>query len=279
LEAVNVDMAKHFDEVSAMVERYKSGSIVFDCETCPLPVQVVRERVAPFTPPPHPGQFDQSKVAVGNLKDPAKIAAKIAEAEQKHSTLVENYAQDCANAEREYYAKAYDNATLSPSTSRVLAVGIGFDDGSNHFIALNESTDDNERGLLEEFWFDFFQPVHQRGGFLIGHNIAEFDVPFLVKRSWLLGVDVPPAAIQSRYISNQFVDTMNFWKVGSRQAPYTSLDTIAQLLGLGAKTEGMTGADFHRLYFGSAEDRNKAMDYLSNDVELTRKVARRMGLI
>jgi hypothetical protein len=77
---------------------YKSGSIVFDIETAPLPVQVVRERVAPFTPPPHPGQFDQSKVAVGNLKDPAKIAAKIAEAEQKHSTLVENYAQDCANA-------------------------------------------------------------------------------------------------------------------------------------------------------------------------------------
>lgn len=49
--------------------------IVFDIETAPLP----EEQIASMIPP-----FDEAEVKVGNIKDPALIAEKIAKAKEKH---------------------------------------------------------------------------------------------------------------------------------------------------------------------------------------------------
>lgn len=256
-----------------------NSSIVFDIETMPLDVQTVRARTTSFEPPAHPGEFDENSVKTGHLKDPAKISAKIEEARKAHSSLVENYARNCATQEREYYEAAYERAPLSPVTGRVLAIGVGFADGSNHYLTLNEATDVNEAGLLEEFWRDFYYPTIKASFNLIGHNIFDFDVPFLIRRSWLLGIDIPENILRGRYLNDAFIDTMTRWNCGSRSAGYVKLDMIGQALGVGGKLEGVTGADFHRLYFGFTGERDKAMDYLEADVNVTRNVARRMGLI
>lgn len=265
---------------------YDGGPIVFDVETMPLPESIIRERSAPFTPPKHPGEFDRSAIKTGNLKDPDKIAAKIEEAKQAHTTLVENYAKDCARLESEYWANIIERATLNPMLGRVLAIGIGFVDGSNHYLALNDPTDENEAGMLEEWWNEFYGPCWRMGYSIIGHNIHEFDIPFLVKRSWMLGVDMPDVITRGRYLDDQIVDTSKVWQCGSRGGDYIKLDTLGKVLGCGGKLDEVDsqgnkigGGDFHRLYFGSSEDRGKAMDYLEADVELTRKVAGRLGLL
>ena len=245
----------------------------------PLDVQTVRARTAPFEAPAHPGEFDPKSVKTGNVKDPVKIAAKIDDARKAHLSLVDNYARNVAAQERDYYAAAYDRAPLSPMTGRVLAIGIGFANGNNHYLALNEANDVNESGLLEEFWRDFYYPSIKASFNLIGHNIHDFDVPFLIRRSWLLGIDIPENILRGRYLNDAFIDTMARWNCGSRSSGYVKLDTLGQALGVGGKLEGVNGADFHRLYFGSANDRIKAMDYLEADVNVTRNVARRMGLI
>jgi DNA polymerase III epsilon subunit-like protein len=133
--------------------------------------------------------------------------------------------------------------------------------------------------LLEQWWCEFYLPAIKMGYDMVGHNILEFDVPFLVKRSWMLGLDVPDSVWHGKWLSPFLVDTMDKWKCGSRQGQYNSLDDIARALGVGKKTEGMNGGDFHRLYFGTVPQRDEAMNYLKNDVELTRSVARRLGLI
>ena len=73
------------------------NTIVFDIETGPLP----ESELAAVMPP-----FDPAEVKTGNLKDPEKVAAKIAEAE--------------ANHRRDFF----DKAALDPLTGRVVAVGV-----------------------------------------------------------------------------------------------------------------------------------------------------------
>ena len=278
MSAVTTEPAKY----KSPPPTYKGGSFVFDIETMPLDEATIRERAAPFVPPEHPGEFDHKSVKVGNLKDPAKIQAKIDEAEFAHSQAVQFYQTDCIKLEEAYWNKTIERAPLCPNLGRVLAIGIGLADGTNHYLCLNDATDANEAGMLDQWWCEFYLPAIKMGYEMIGHNIHDFDVPFLVRRSWMLGVDVPTSVWHGRYLTGHFIDTIHQWKCGSKMSEMTKdagLDDLGRFLGLGGKTEGMNGGDFHRLYFGTVEERNQAMHYLANDVELTRSVARRLGLL
>lgn len=51
---------------------------------------------------------------------------------------------------------------------------------------------------------------------------------------------------------------------------------MAKSLGVGSKPEGVSGADFARLW---EEDRAKAKAYLINDLEMTRGCAAKLGCL
>lgn len=192
--------------------------------------------IAPFMP-----KFE----APSNYKDEAKIHAYIAE------------------KQKEWKA----GAALDPMTARVLAIGLLIDDS---FVLISEPA--TEAIMLHEFWdsiTDGFNDIHR----LIGFNCNLFDLPFMVRRSWKLGVKVPEALREGRYWARQIVDLREVWQLNDRQA-HGSLDTIAKHLGVGAKSGN--GADFAKLW---KEDRDKAVAYLKNDLQLTAAIAQKLGVI
>ena len=193
--------------------------------------------------------FDPAEVKVGNLKDPEKIAAKRAEAEANHL--------------REFV----ERAALDPLTGRVLAIGLLSEHGEFRVIGHEE-----EANTLREFW------TACRGGMgrinrMIGFNTHAFDLPFLMRRSFKHRVQIPFGIRRGRYWGDEMVDLREEWQVGDRQAR-GSLDTIARYLGVGQKNGH--GEDFARLW---REDRNRAVDYLRRDVELTAKIAEVLRII
>ena len=191
--------------------------------------------------------FDESTVKLGQLKDPIKVTAKIEEAR----------------------AKYVERAALSPLTGQVLAIGY-LPPGEAESIVV-----ENENVLLADFWWRFLS--HRRhGNIIVGHNILGFDLPFLVRRSWLLGIDVPADAFDGRYFNRIFVDTMDRWGCGTRGGDFVKLDVLAKAFGVGGKPDGITGGMFAELL---ANDRKAAEEYLHNDLEMTAKVAERMGLV
>ena len=167
---------------------------------------------------------------------------------------------------------------------RVLAIGVG-DSMENCDIRCVSAhhDDDCEAELLEWFWSEILTPTVRQGRQLIGHNILDFDVPFLVRRSWILGVDVPPPVMSPnyRYAGDCWLDTRKVWECGTRGSNVPgNLDVIGRAFGLGGKTEGMNGADFWKLiHTGDKADRAKAVDYLLRDVQLTIDVASRLGVM
>ncbi len=118
-------------------------------------------------------------------------------------------------------------------------------------------------------------------GGLVGANIIQFDLPFLIHRSWILGVDIPSTVCQFGKWGNfdpLFIDIREWWQLGQRNGCESSLDVMARALGCGCKTEGIDGGNFARLWFGTPEERQQATGYLLNDLQLTADVATRLGV-
>jgi len=223
-----------------------SQTIVFDLETGPL----AESELSALLPP-----FDPAEVKTGNLKDPAKIAEKIAEAE--------------ANHRRDFI----ERAALDPLTGRVIAIGVmrydakgetptKFGKGGKFSIIGH----DDEARTLREFW-ELTRGEMGRLNPIVGFNIFGFDLPFLFRRSWKHRVPVPFGIRRGRYWGEQLLDLRDCWQLGDRQAR-GSLDTIARHLGVGAKNGD--GKAFAALW---QSDRKQAEAYLRNDIELTALVA------
>ena len=242
-------------------------SIVFDIETGPLPQDILAGLFEPYVPM----EFDPSSVKYGNTKDEGKRAAKLEEVRGKHleTELAKAFAK-----EQEFFGKA----ALNADTGQVLAIGYYWPGEDDEMIVGNDLTD--EAGLLINFWSIATEAVKGRAA-MVGHNITGFDLPFMVRRSWLLGVNVPAAvfggsggpalSLNTRYFSDSFIDTQRRWQLST--GDYISLDRLSRAMGVGRKTGD--GADFARLW---AADRAAAVEYLRNDLRLTWSVARRMGV-
>jgi len=214
--------------------------LVFDIETGPETDETLALMEPEFSAP-------------ANYRDAAKIAEKIAE-------------------QREAWR---EKAALDATTGRVLAIGLQ-DAAGTHLLTVDgaETAEEfrrDEADVIAEFWNHACPDGRWRT--LIGFNSNRFDIPFLVRRSFKLRVPVPNGVTHGRYLGRQFVDLMEIWKVGDYQAT-VSLDRLAKHLGCGAKNGD--GARFAELL---ENDREAALDYLRNDIEMTCAVAERLGVI
>lgn len=254
--------------------------IIFDIETGALPLDTLKSILPPFDPSsigPPPGEFIPSSVKTGNLKDPAKIQAKIDEAKTKHLEAAEKYARDLEFAEPAHWADIADRGALSAITGEVLAIGYSGNTEKIHTVR-----DSSENFLLAAFW-ENYRKARSAGRKMVGWNIKGFDVPFLVQRSYIAGIFVPSTVLDSRgYLDQTFLDLSEVWRVGVRSWPEKGLgklDTVARALGLPGKPEGLTGADFARLFHSASEDeQQQAIAYLLSDLASTRAIAERIGV-
>ena len=206
--------------------------IIFDIETGPLPAN---ELVIP--------QFDPSQVKVGNIKNPDLIAERIQKAEETHA------------------ADYIRNAALDALTGQVICIGYKF---QHDKPAILSSDADGEKAMLQQWWA--ILTSLERNPQLVGFNVKSFDLPFLIKRSWKYRLTVPYWLRHGRYWNDLIVDLRDLWQLGDSRA-HGSLNAICRHLGLGEKAGN--GADFHRLW---QEDRQAAIAYAVQDVELTAKV-------
>lgn len=119
----------------------------------------------------------EPEVALGNLKDPEKIAAKIAEAK----------------------VKQVERAALDPFTSRVLAIGMIrvplLDKEDGELVPADvlvreriEDQDKAERILIQALWSTL---IGKYKGRAITFNGAGFDIPYLVTRCLILHIRPP----------------------------------------------------------------------------------------
>jgi len=199
----------------------------FDLETAALPLEILRPRMPEFQAP-------------AGWKDPQKVSQAIQEKQAK-------WLSDCA---------------LSPLTGQILACVWVTMDGKTRVM----DADATSEAAVIEFIFDRFRDAGMGSQYKVaGFNIAEFDVPWLIKRAWATGVKIPSGMF--KFSGKWFdlppwmIDIRHIWGMGEHYAK-GSLGTIGEFLGVGEKKG--SGEDFARNW----RDPNmhaEAMAYLLND--------------
>lgn len=257
------------------------NALVFDIETRPgRPVDIWDVIDHPSVAEPFDenqelwcdGEFDPSLVQLGSAKKQETIDRKIEEAREHFEHCKANrdsiLAELRAAHEMKVEAKAQEiigKAALNAETCRVLVIGY-LDVKADHFFTTHDNFLIDEADVIREFWKHY-----EAANCMVGLNIFRFDLPVLIRRSWILGVPVPRDVMErDRFWNQKFIDLAARWSCGNH-GDYISLDRLARAMGVGRKNGD--GADFYKLW---ESDRAAAMKYLENDVRLPLGCAMKM---
>jgi hypothetical protein len=132
----------------------------------------------------------------------------------------------------------------------------------------------DERRTLRSFWkmLDDFNVSHD---LIIGHNIMDFDLPFLYKRSRINRIHPSILFSFARYRSAPIYDTMREWAHWNPQGTHISLVELAEILNVGmTKTEGMDGSRVYDEFLAGNHDH--IAEYCLQDVLMARSIYYRM---
>lgn len=152
---------------------------------------------------------------------------------------------------------------------KVVCISIGFfyyDDSGLRF-RVKSFFDDNEVELLKSFsalMNEHFNSIIDY--VLCGHNIREFDVPYLCRRMLINGLAIPTLLDLSGLKPWQIphLDTMQFWKFGDYKN-FTSLEHLAHLLKIPSPKSDISGKDVARVYW-EEKDLERIQRYCQQDV-------------
>jgi uncharacterized protein (DUF3820 family) len=131
----------------------------------------------------------------------------------------------------------------------------------------------DEAKTLRGFWKQL-RDFDERQDLIIGHNIFDFDLLFLYKRSIIHRVQPSIRLSFARYRSRPIFDTMKEWEFWGWR-PGIKLGELAEVLQLG--TTKMDGMDGSSIYDRFCEGYHQEIaDYCMRDVEVTREIYYRL---
>ena len=187
---------------------------------------------------------------------------------------------DCADlSNADLYLK---NAALHPEFAKIIVVSIGQIQFDENGIPITDKIrsfyGDDEGTFLKEF-MGTVQAVFNKNPNIqfTGHNIKNFDFPFLIKRSIINGVQVPHQLhLQNKKPwENCLLDTYEIWKFAGWNS--ASLDLICDSLNIPSPKALMKGNETTEEYWNGNLEKIKT--YCELDVKSTMNVMLRLSYL
>jgi DNA polymerase III epsilon subunit-like protein len=154
---------------------------------------------------------------------------------------------------------------LDAINGRIVCIGTLVDDGQK--VTEHAFIDRDERKILNQFW-GLLRPTD----LLIGHNVLEFDLPFIRQRCWILGVKPSREVNLRKYYTDEVFDTMQIWGHWLKKV---KLDDLSGALACGQKNGH--GTDVSQWWFSC--DLQMIADYCLEDVRLAYRIFCRMNYL
>lgn len=204
---------------------------------------------------------------------------ELPEALQKH-WLHKSGFLSLSEAEKTDPAYAFRNrAGIYAEFGKIVCIGMGFitKQDEKHVIRLKSICNDNEQALLQEFCdtLHSFERQH-KDVLLCGHNIKEFDIPYICRRLLINNMPLPRtldlAGLKPWQVVHQ--DTLELWRFGDHKH-YTSLDLIALVLGLPSSKSDIDGSMVGEVYWQNG-DLERIAAYCLKDIYTTALVYLRL---
>lgn len=185
----------------------------------------------------------------------------------------------------EEYAQSYlDAAGIFAEFGKIVCISVGVvyrdKDSKKLGIRLKSYADRDEQKLLTEFnelLTQYYDNPNQY--YICGHNIKEFDVPYMCRRMVVNRLSFPKMldiAGKKPWETKHLLDTLELWKFGDRKN-FTSLKLLAAVLGFPSPKDDIDGSMVGRVFWDE-DDVERIAVYCEKDVLATTQLFLRYQL-
>ena len=166
----------------------------------------------------------------------------------------------------EYYPK---RAAILAEFAKVICISTGYfkKEGNEWQLRIKSFYSENERDVLDGFTKTIQQLQTRNSKWIFcGHNIKEFDFPFLWRRM-IVNNFVIPSFIDFQNLKpweTPILDTLHLWRFGDYKH-YTSLKLLSSTLGIPSPKDDIDGTKVSEVYWVE-KDLNRIVSYCEKDV-------------
>ncbi len=169
------------------------------------------------------------------------------------------------------------DAAIFAEFGKIVCISVGYVYemmGVEHF-KVKSFYDDDEKMLLENF-ATLLHSWAKPDRTLCGHNIKEFDIPYIARRMLINGIKLPNILniAGKKPWEVQFIDTLELWKFGDFKN-YTSLNLLTAVFDIPTPKDDIDGSMVGDVYY-STGDLKRIATYCEKDVIATVQVFRKM---
>lgn len=174
----------------------------------------------------------------------------------------------------QYY---FSRAGIYAEFGKIICISCGYiqQKDRDYQLRIKTFSGHDEKALLLEI-ATTLQQVSRNNYQLCGHNIREFDVPWLCRRFLINRIPIPP--IIDLYGKKPWevnhVDTLDLWKFGDYKH-YTSLHLLSTILGVPTSKDDIDGSMVGKVYWETG-DLERIATYCSKDVVAVAQLIMRM---
>ncbi|HOZ30481.1 MAG TPA: 3'-5' exonuclease [Bacteroidales bacterium] len=166
--------------------------------------------------------------------------------------------------ENESAADVFQKAGIYSEFGRIVCISVGYI--NNDFFRVKSFADDNEKKLLTDFSAMIYAWDKTGSKSLCGHNLKEFDVPYIARRMLVNGMSLPPAfnIAGKKPWEVKHLDTLELWKFGDYKH-FTSLALLADLFEIPTPKDDIDGSQVYEVYY-KEKDIERILRYCEKDV-------------
>jgi len=123
-----------------------------------------------------------------------------------------------------------------------------------------------EKQILKDFSNLLNENFHLTAHLLCGHNIKEFDIPFIARRMIINDMVLPQKInlFGKKPWEVPHLDTLELWKFGDYKH-FTSLKLLTKILGIQSPKDDIDGSEVARVFY-IENDIDRIVTYCEKDV-------------
>lgn len=166
----------------------------------------------------------------------------------------------------EYYPQ---RAAILAEFAKVVCISTGYlkKEKDQWQLRVKSFYSEDEKEVLESF-IKMLHQLHSRNAKWIftGHNIKEFDMPFLSRRMLVNSIQIPPFMDfqNMKPWDTPIIDTLHLWRFGDFKH-YTSLKLLAATLGVPSPKDDIDGSKVGEVFW-TEKDLQRIAIYCQKDV-------------
>jgi uncharacterized protein YprB with RNaseH-like and TPR domain len=161
----------------------------------------------------------------------------------------------------------YERAGIWAEFGKIICISVGYFNNKSDIRNFRvTSLFGEEKKILQDFSNLLNENFNLTAHLLCGHNIKEFDIPFIARRMIINGITLPSKInlFGKKPWEVPHLDTLELWKFGDYKH-FTSLKLLTKILGIKSPKDDIDGSEVARVFY-IENDIDRIVTYCEKDV-------------